>query len=303
MGRMTKRGGQPRVNVVSFDELKDYFNDVVTLSDDLLIATLNANSNPTAQEAISSNCYMSLILAEGEAEISIDMVTHKLKKNDIFGFLPGNIVKTVSASPDIKVYLVAYSKKFVRDVHIDLTTSMAVYMSVKRNPVLSVEPHDVEEIVQLFNLISTMIKSDKEIYRSMIVRTLFTAMFYIMLDLYKSRSGEKDGRGRGEVVFDEFMLLLQRYSARERNVKFYAAKLNFSTKYLSAIIKNLSGKSAARWIDDAVIREAKRRLIYTGDSVYEIACGLNFSNQSFFGRYFKHHVGMTPSEFRKSQKE
>ena len=64
-------------------------------------------------------------------------------------------------------------------------------------------------------------------------------------------------QGRCEVLFDQFMQLLGEYNKRERNVSFYARQLNITPKYLSSVVKEVSGKTAAKWIDESVILEAK----------------------------------------------
>ena len=99
--------------------------------------------------------------------------------------------------------------------------------------------------------------------------------------------------------FEEFMELVRQYSKQERNVRFYARRLNITPKYLSTVSKDVSGKTAARWIDEAVILEAKSLLRYSGMSIQEIAYHLNFSTQSFFGKYFKQHTGYSPSRFKR----
>ena len=95
------------------------------------------------------------------------------------------------------------------------------------------------------------------------------------------------------------MELVRQYSKQERNVRFYARRLNITPKYLSTVSKDVSGKTAARWIDEAVILEAKSLLRYSGMSIQEIAYHLNFSTQSFFGKYFKQHTGYSPSRFKR----
>ena len=101
------------------------------------------------------------------------------------------------------------------------------------------------------------------------------------------------------MLFNDFTALLQQHSKRERNVGFYAAQLNITPKYLSAVVKEVSGKTAARWIDESVILEAKTLLKYSGLSIQEIAYRLNFSTQSFFGKYFKQHTGFSPSRYKR----
>ena len=94
------------------------------------------------------------------------------------------------------------------------------------------------------------------------------------------------------------MELLQIYHKEQRSVGFYAEKMHITPKYMSSMMKQISGRSAAEWIDEYVILEAKNLLKYSGMSIQEITYFLNFSTQSFFGKYFKQHTGMSPSQYR-----
>ena len=164
---------------------------------------------------------------------------------------------------------------------------------------LEVQQQDVDEIRQLFQLIKTMLRSDKERYRHEIIRTLFTTAFYLITEINLREQPEEQRQGRCEVLFNEFMSLLQQHNKRERNVSFYAKQMNITPKYLSSVVKEVSGKTAARWIDESVILEAKALLKYSGMSIQEISYHLNFSTQSFFGKYFKQHTGTSPSRYKR----
>ena len=87
----------------------------------------------------------------------------------------------------------------------------------------------------------------------------------------------------------------------ERSVKFYADQLCLTPKHLSGVVKEVSGKTVGEWIDELVILEAKALLNSSSMNIQEIADRLNFANQSFFGKYFKHYTGMSPKEYRKSR--
>ena len=87
---------------------------------------------------------------------------------------------------------------------------------------------------------------------------------------------------------------------KERSVSFYANKLCLTPKHLSGVVKEVSGKTAGEWIDRLVILEARAMLKTTEMSIQQIAEHLNFANQSFFGKYFKHYVGISPKEYRRS---
>ena len=96
------------------------------------------------------------------------------------------------------------------------------------------------------------------------------------------------------------MKLVHVHYTRERGVRFYADKLCISPKYLSLLVKETTGKSAANWIDDFVLMEAKNLLRYSGKNVQQVAYALNFTNQSSFGKFFKHLTGQSPTEYQKS---
>lgn len=96
------------------------------------------------------------------------------------------------------------------------------------------------------------------------------------------------------------MNLVQLHHTHERSIAFYADKLFISPKYLSHIIKEATGRSAAAWIDEFVILEAKNMLRFSNKNIQQVAYALNFNTQSSFGKYFKHITGMSPTEYQKS---
>ncbi len=285
---------------VSLKRIKLELDDVSYLSDDLIITGLTAKTNRTTGQPVSINGFAAIIMMSGEARVSIDMHEYDVKPCDIVFFSPESIIRTVECTSDAAAYLLSSSKKFMNEVQVDLSTSLAIFMRFGRNPVLHVKEQDVEEIRQLFQLIKTMLISDKSRYLNEIIRTLFTTIFFILSDLNQREQSDKTKLGRGEVIFEDFMALLKKYNKRERNVQFYAEKLNITAKYLSAVVKDVSGKTAARWIDESVIIEAKSLLMYSGLTIQQIATELNFSTQSFFGKYFKQHTGFSPSRFKRS---
>jgi AraC-like DNA-binding protein len=102
------------------------------------------------------------------------------------------------------------------------------------------------------------------------------------------------------MIFEHFLQLVSEYHTKERNMAFYAERLCLTPKYLSKLVKNVSGRSAPDWIDSFVILEAKNMLRYSDASIKEIVYNLNFPNQSVFYKFFKANTGMTPSEYRNS---
>lgn len=284
---------------VSIPRIKKEMADVSYLSDDLVITSLDAQHNTTAQYPVAIDGFSVVVMMAGEATVSIDMKNYVVRPNSIVFFNPGSIIRTVKCSANAAAFVLAFSKSFVNEIQIDLSSSLPVYMRFGKDPVLQVSQQDVAEIRQVFQLVKSMLLSDKERYRHEIIRSLFTTAFYLIIDINQREEHGGQKQGRCEVLFTEFTKLLEQYHKSQRNVGFYARQLNITPKYLSAAVKEVSGKTAARWIDESVILEAKTLLKYSGMSIQEIAYHLNFSTQSFFGKYFKQHTGTSPSRYKR----
>ena len=242
---------------VSIARLKQEMQDTVFLSDDLAITTIDYLRNPTSEIPVSLDGFAAMIMMSGSAVLSIDTETYEVRPNMLVFFRPGSIIRTIRCSSDATAYLVACSKAFVSDIQVDISASLPIHMRFGRKPCLQVTERDVAEIRQFFQLIKTVIQSDKERYRKEIIHTLFTAVFYLITELNQREQSSEQKQGRCEVLFDQFMQLLGEYNKRERNVSFYARQLNITPKYLSSVVKEVSGKTAAKWIDESVILEAK----------------------------------------------
>ena len=97
------------------------------------------------------------------------------------------------------------------------------------------------------------------------------------------------------------MQLVSRYATQEHNIDFYAQRLFISPRYMSTLVKQVSGKAAKQWIDDAIIARVKVELRHTNKSAAQIADQMNFPNPSFFCKYFKRMTGMTTQAYREAK--
>ena len=138
-------------------------------------------------------------------------------------------------------------------------------------------------------------------FRRDVVRSLMAAMIYdISHVMYGVQQGDKRKQTRAESIFTEFIRLVEQNFRAERRVSWYSERLCITPKYLSETVKTISHRTPNEWIDKYVTLELRVQLKNTSKSIKEIAKDLNFPNQSFLGKYFKEHVGMSPSAYRKS---
>ena len=285
---------------VSISRIKQEMRDVYYLSDDLVIASFDIHRDTLGNYPALIDGFSAIIMASGSAVVAIDTEEYEVVPDTIVFFSPDRVIRTVASTSDAAAYFVACSKSFINEIQIDLSASLPVYMRFGKQPCLRVTPQDTHEIRQVFQLIKTILASDKEHYRQEIIRCLFTAVFYIITELNMREQKNTVKLGRGEVIFEEFMELVRQYSKQERNVRFYARRLNITPKYLSHRFQGRERQNR-RPVDrrSGDPRGKKPSLRYSGMSIQEIAYHLNFSTQSFFGKYFKQHTGYSPSRFKR----
>lgn len=130
---------------------------------------------------------------------------------------------------------------------------------------------------------------------SLLLRMAYFDVCGILEQRYPDTQGE---HAAGYAVFDRFLHLLDEHFREQRSVTWYSDRLCLTPKYLSEVVKAVSGQTAGQWITTFVISEAKRLLTDTSLSVKEIAQALHFTSQSFLGKYFKNATGLSPSDYR-----
>ena len=133
------------------------------------------------------------------------------------------------------------------------------------------------------------------------VRSLIATMIYdISNSIYRIQNLTDSRRSRGEAIFTEYIKLVEQNFRNERRVSWYAQQLCITPKYLSETIRQVSKRTPNAWIDKYVTLEIRVLLKNSTKTIKEITQEMNFPNQSFLGKYFKEHVGMSPTEYRRS---
>ena len=92
---------------------------------------------------------------------------------------------------------------------------------------------------------------------------------------------------------------MSQYALNQHALDFYASRLCVTPRHMSTIVRNVSGKTAKYWLDEAIINAIKVQLHYSDKQVSEIAYDMDFPNPSFFCKYFKRLTGITPLEYRR----
>jgi Zn-dependent oligopeptidase len=137
-------------------------------------------------------------------------------------------------------------------------------------------------------------------FRKQLLGSIIRSIIYEVSNIiYQSQQTDTTRKTQAETIFTKFIRLVEQNFRSERRVSWYAQQLCITPKYLSETVKAVSKRRPNDWIDNYVTMEIRVMLRNSTMSIKEIAQELNFANQSFLGKYFKEHVGMSPKEYRK----
>lgn len=241
-------------------------------------------------------------------DIEINLEKYTLEPDTFIATFPGNMVKLLDAAPDdLEANTLFFDLRFLQNVNINMSAIALPPLLKRPQPVQKLSHDEVNLLARYFELLHlTALDDTNPQINKNIATSLIASMLYQIVQFYHKRlSGilaDSTDRpvGRRHDYVRDFIKLVHIHYIRERLVSFYADKLFISSKYLSMLVKEATGRTAARWIDDFVIMEAKNMLRFSGKNIQQVAFALNFPTQSSFGKFFKHITGMSPTEYQKS---
>ena len=290
---------QDGIKRASIDKLKSRF-ETSYYSEDMVITPLVMFRELDDLTALIQGVSIGVTVS-GTAKIKINGKLHELRPNTLFIFNENTVIEQVKTSIRSSGYMITYSRQYLNSIHVDTQDLISIYHGFLDEPCVQIEPQEAAYIHDISKLMrSVLCDYAPTANRDKIIASLFAAMFHYVMGILQQHSsnGSSSVSNRTDELFNRFLDLLREHCSTERSVEFYAQKMGITPKYLSLILKKKSGRNASKLIDEAVVYEAKRLLKYSGLSINEIATKLNFASQSFFGKYFKQRVGVSPSRYK-----
>ena len=242
-------------------------------------------------------CEIFVLCLEGAVEASVNLNRISVKGNDVITLTPGTIFQIHRVEGNLKIYFLGFSSQYIE--HSNQAHSMleAILFALGR-PVISIKPEGARMLESYLQFLIKMYEYCPEWIRNEISPNLYADIHKGISILYKSRSGERLPVTKSEQLCRSFTQLVLQHYSQTRNVSWYAEKLGITHAYLCTTVKQIMGRTCVDIISAMVIMDAKSQLKSTNLSVQGISDSLNFANVSFFGKYFKRYVGMSPLEYR-----
>lgn len=235
----------------------------------------------------------------GSTEFVFNDKRYKCKAGEFVFWFADSRLADMTFSKNFKASVLLVEKEFLYDNLPDISRSIDATLHSKEYPVLHLnEKEDRQRVLLNFQLLH-----DKSIQKEHLFykEVLKLQMRLFILEMWHAFANEIEHRKRtmqSGTLYERFVQLVQEHCKKEREVQFYAQQLHITPKYLNHICKTTSGITASEWIQ-RYVRERLELLLQNKQlNIAEIADEMEFSSRSFFTRYVKKVLGVTPSEFR-----
>ena len=238
---------------------------------------------------------------QGVSRYTSNTVSHIVHANDAMIIPDGQVVDSYVPGSDSAGLVLMMSREFFYGVVSDIHELSSLILFSRSHPVFSLTADESRNMVSYFRLIREKVDDADNHFRRDVARHLIAAMICELGSaIDRIYSGYDKKQTRAEMIFTDFIRLVENNYKQERRVCWYGEQMCITPKYLSETVKQVSKRTPNDWIDSYVVAELRVQLKNTTKSVKEIARDMNFPNQSFLGKYFKEHVGMSPLSYRKS---
>ena len=272
-------------------------------SDDLVVME-NIGKVPSGVVCLQNHGVI-FFITEGRAQLEYDGHVVQLQKNDLFLYMPHSMANNFMATSDFNCRQIWFTRSELWNIEIYNMINVADMSLLKLHPVVHLTDDDVKLCDTYFQLLCDRMKSSTSVHISYIVRSLLGTMMLEMLSIMRRNSEQAVEEVQQENtslhkkrIIDNFIRLVEESDGRIRRVDEFANQLNVTPKYLSTILKEVMNRRPSTYILHYTMKAIEYRLRFTDMTMQEISNDLNFPNPSFFGKYCKEHLGMTPLEYR-----
>jgi len=249
---------------------------------------------------LSHTC-MHLLCTQGEGSFVFNEHCYHIMKNDLVVIPMPARVKNLAAHPDLRVEWFAADYKFLQNLLPSNNYSIGGSISLNQNPVIKLTDEQADILLADFHRLRDRMVDRHLLFYRELMGSLCLTMIYDIFEPHAQRDASDSHTDRTAIIVKHLMDLLSTGISRtEREVSYYAKRLNVSPKYLSATVKRITGHSVSSYIHRHTVPILKDLLSDERMSLTQISELMNFTSLSYFSRYCTKHLGQSPSEYRQS---
>ena len=243
-----------------------------------------------------ANLFQVLCIFEGESEVRLDDHVHSLRNGSVIT-IPLGVVHAFRFAPGTEGAVLTIAEEILAE-----SPEHSHFEPLMRAPqLIGFEPSDKQfrQLGDQLSAIAGELERASTGHNLMLISLVRIVLTILVRRLEETRLNVTAGRFTSEIL-REFRKLLEQHYATPWSVARYAEELNTSVSSLNRRCKRYVGFTAKSIIQNRVLLEAKRRLLYTREPVESVAWSLGFNDPAYFSRFFSKQEGIPPGEYRRS---
>lgn len=242
------------------------------------------------------------VCRSGAATVKVFNHRFRIVPGMVFVLLPWQLVSIKEVSDDFRIKFFRVSQDMFTDTLSSLWRLRPGFFFHMRRHIAS-DPDDgyIPRFLNFCDLLAYRAENSPPLCRRESVMQLLRVFYWDIYAVYiNDPEAEKTAYTHKEELAFRFMRMIVEEHSPNREVAYYAEKLGISPKYLTNLMKGLSGQSARDWIVYYTIFEIKALLRESSMDLKTIVARVNFPDQSTLSRFFRRYTGVSPTQYRKN---
>jgi AraC family 4-hydroxyphenylacetate 3-monooxygenase operon regulatory protein len=254
------------------------------------------------QKPFRMDYYSLCICTEGNIVVSIDGQQHAVSQFSLLLARPATIIAFQNNSEDFRVKLLFFEKEFLlKNISDPFIIERLTFFKDRSYEFIHLKEQEAKKLIKLMKYLENKINANLK-FKDEIVRTI---IFNLLLETAEFLPQEKTENdlvlNNPKEIYFQFLKLVMENISQHKGVNYYAQKLHISNKYLIQIVKKAVDKTPHEIIDAHLLKEAVVLLGNPAINISDIAYRLRFNSVSAFGRFFKKHSAISPTDYRRLQ--
>ena len=237
-------------------------------------------------------------IKEGSGVYNIDFKSYDFNNNVLFFLSPGQVFSVESEK--IKE---AYKITFVRDFYCiqahdkEVACNGILFNNVYETPFVKPCESDTNKLNFILESLIEEFKANETAQYDMLQAYLKQFIIQAVRVKKENHIMKDDTETK---LFKDFSVLVEQNYKTLHSVTHYANRLGLSPKSLTKHFQKIGAQTPSDFIKNRIVLEAQRQLIYSNDSVKQIAYHLGFNDAAYFTRFFKKATTKSPLQFKKA---
>ena len=261
----------------------------------------NIKSIPGLMKQFKVNFIAYVMVTEGRLSLDLNGVSYQLERNCSLFVDRKMVIDNVMHTENFSCIICAMST----DIGFGFFNKSLIQsiMHIIANPVIKMDQAEVDLMMKYYELLVFKMDHQELNMGRETVRDIIRCFAYDLLsnlNKHIDTDDDDDMLRQSDRIYHRFMLLLAENTNVNRSVKSYADELCVSPKYLTSVCRRHSEYTVSELIATSIVSRIKQLLLYSDLSIKEVATEMGFDNLSFFGKYVRKHLGLSPNHYRKA---